>query len=291
MKRRKRKKVSKPRNLRFRNKDDIMTDTKGLRLQGQLPDKVWAYYDKQLGQLFCPLGNQQSQPFTTHMYREAIGEVEQVLEQAGLARGVKTLAMPDHFAVCFRTKELAEKFREFTGIDTRWATAKCDTETLMNDVAGNVPFLAYVNEYASEATTEAGFQWTTCHCVPLQAPEKSQVPEHSQGHSKPCHTAAELNRLFSPDESHFGKGSRKECVTARILGKVHVQSDLPHTPELANLIAAVLEYPRQYDADGNGTHACSATVDGVPLVGFWVIEDGEERIFIGTESWFTQLDE
>ena len=97
---------------------------------------------------------------------------------------------------------------------------------------------------------------------------------------------------LAPDESHFGNAAHaKTWPTAQFLGKVHVQPDLKLTPELANVIAALLQVPRQYDADGSGTQVYSTTVGNVPLVGFWTIEDGEEHIYIGSESSLTQHDE
>lgn len=143
-----------------------MSELENVRLLFNLPYTVWAYYSNSAGEVFCPLGNQPSQPFTTHIFWDAINKLESLMETERLTGIENPPRMPGNYLVCFRNKELAERFRRFTGIPQRWKTTKCYTEQLLRTAIGNVPFVVFVNDYVGEDTErERGFRWRVCHLV------------------------------------------------------------------------------------------------------------------------------
>lgn len=141
-------------------------ESEPLRAISQLPRTVWAFYHAGRGELFCPLGNQPSYPFTTHIFWDAINHLEAMMESAGLVGIENPARSPGHYLVCFRTKELAETFRSFTGIDNEWEAAEQITEVMLRNAIGVVPFTVYVNDYiGDESARESGFRWRVCHAV------------------------------------------------------------------------------------------------------------------------------
>jgi hypothetical protein len=145
-----------------------MNEFETLRLKCHWPYQVWVYYRAQRKELYCPLGNQPAIPLTTHIYWSAINEVEKVLEKTGLAALENPPAMPGNFLVCFRTKELAEKFRIFAKIEKKWASTKVFTEAMMKDAIGNVPFIVYFDDYIDDGRGNAsGFRWKVWHAIKM----------------------------------------------------------------------------------------------------------------------------
>ena len=140
-----------------------------LRLKFGLPYHAWVYLCPRRGEYFCPRGNQPEFPFTTHIFWNAINTLEAMMDGTGLMGIEKPPKMPGNYLVCFRKKDLAEKFRRFTGIDKQWRTTQVLTENVLSDAVGNVPFVVFINEYVGEESIarESGFRWQVCHCVCL----------------------------------------------------------------------------------------------------------------------------
>ncbi len=143
-----------------------MSEFETLRLKFGLPYYMWTYFSPRRKEHYCPLGNQPSQPFTTHIFWDAINKIEAAMEAMGVTGLENPPKMPGHYLVCFRNKDLAEKFRGFTGIQNRWVATKFYTENILKDAIGNVPFIAFVNEYRGDGgARESGFRWRVCHLV------------------------------------------------------------------------------------------------------------------------------
>ncbi len=112
-----------------------------MRKHFKLPDEIWAFTNYKKGEVYICLGNQPEFPETTKQYWNAVNVTDEAFAKIG--KKEKPPEKPGYFLPIFKTREILEKFRTYSGIGKDWKAHLGPVDALLEYVMGSVPFVLY----------------------------------------------------------------------------------------------------------------------------------------------------